>query len=42
VRDPSGKRTGTFNSVWRQEADGQWKIVLDSGCPACNCDTPTK
>ena len=38
VRDPSGKRVGTFNSVWRREANGQWKIVLDNGCPACNCD----
>ena len=35
VRDPSGKRVGTFNSVWRREADGTWKIVLDSGCPPC-------
>ena len=42
VRDPSGKRTGTFNSLWRREADGKWKIVLDNGCPACNCDTPGK
>ena len=40
VRDPSGKRTGTFNSVWRREAGGKWKIVLDNGCPACNCDAP--
>jgi len=42
VRDPSGKRTGTFNSVWRRESDGKWKIVLDNGCPACNCDSPGK
>jgi ketosteroid isomerase-like protein len=37
VRDPDGKRTGTFNSVWRREANGKWKIVLDNGCPACDC-----
>jgi ketosteroid isomerase-like protein len=35
VRDPTGQRTGTFNSVWRREADGSWKIVLDKGCPPC-------
>ena len=37
VHDPAGKRIGTFNSVWRREAGGTWKIVLDNGCPACNC-----
>lgn len=37
VRDPSGKRVGTFNSVWKREGK-EWKIVLDNGCPACNCD----
>ena len=37
VRDPSGKRVGTFNSVWRREGKGKWKIVLDNGCPRCNC-----
>jgi ketosteroid isomerase-like protein len=37
VRDPTGKRIGTFNSVWRREKAGQWKIVLDNGCPACAC-----
>src|SRR5262245_57258737 len=29
VRDPDGKRTGTFNSVWRREPGGAWKIVFD-------------
>lgn len=35
VKDPSGRRVGTFNSVWRREKDGEWKIVLDGGCPPC-------
>jgi len=35
VFDPAGKRIGTFNSVWRREADGSWKIVFDRGCPPC-------
>jgi ketosteroid isomerase-like protein len=37
VRDPQGKRVGTFNSVWRREQGGAWKIVFDKGCPACDC-----
>jgi ketosteroid isomerase-like protein len=35
VYDPDKKRIGTFNSVWRREKDGKWKIVLDKGCPPC-------
>jgi ketosteroid isomerase-like protein len=42
VRDPQGKRIGTFNSVWRREGKGRWRIVLDNGCPACKCDTAAK
>lgn len=34
---PNGARSGTFNSVWRRERDGSWKIVLDHGCPDCEC-----
>jgi len=37
VFDPSGKRIGTFNSVWRREGNGRWRIVLDNGCPSCDC-----
>jgi len=39
VTNAQGKRVGTFNSVWRREGKGGWKIVLDNGCPACKCDT---
>ena len=33
VFGPDGKRIGTFNSTWRREPDGVWRIVLDNGCP---------
>jgi len=35
VFDPEGKRTGTYNSTWRLEKDGEWRVVLDIGCPPC-------
>jgi uncharacterized protein (TIGR02246 family) len=35
VFDPEGKRTGTFNSTWRLDQDGEWRVVLDHGCPPC-------
>ena len=35
VYDESGQRSGTFNSVWRREADGKWRIIFDIGCPPC-------
>jgi hypothetical protein len=37
VRDPGGNRVGTFTSVWRREADGKCRIILDNGCPPCRC-----
>jgi len=33
VLDPDGNRVGTFNSIWRRNAEGVWKIVFDRGCP---------
>ena len=37
VRDRQGKLVARFNSVWRQEAPGVWRIVLDMGNDACEC-----
>ena len=35
VRDPAGQRFATFNSIWRLEPDGQWRIVFDKGSQDC-------
>jgi ketosteroid isomerase-like protein len=40
VFDPGGRRVGTFNSTWRLEPDGRWRVVFDNGCPACACTQP--
>lgn len=40
VLDPGGERIGTFNSVWRLEPDGRWRVVFDKGCPPCDCEGP--
>jgi len=37
VYDPDGKRSGTFTTTWRLEADGKWRVVFDKGCPPCDC-----
>ncbi len=31
VRDPAGNVTGRFNSIWRLEAPGRWRVVFDKG-----------
>jgi ketosteroid isomerase-like protein len=37
VNDPTGKRVGTYTSIWRREASGEWRIIFDRGCPVCDC-----
>jgi ketosteroid isomerase-like protein len=31
VLGPDGEQTGRFNSIWRLEADGVWRVVFDRG-----------
>ena len=37
VRNPAGKQFAIFTSIWRQEAPGTWRIVLDKGEDYCDC-----
>lgn len=36
VLNVAGARFATFNSIWRLEPDGQWKIVFDKGSAVCS------
>lgn len=31
VRDASGAEVGRFNTVWRLDADGRWRVIFDKG-----------
>jgi ketosteroid isomerase-like protein len=42
VLNSKGERVGTFNSIWRRESNGSWKVVFDKGCDACTCAQPTQ
>lgn len=33
VRDEKGQPVMQFNSIWRQESPGVWKVVFDKGTP---------
>lgn len=40
VFNPEGKQVATFNSIWRLEAPGEWRIVFDKGNAACESPAP--
>ena len=40
VFNPDGKIFARFNSIWRLEAPGVWRVVFDSGSEVCNCPKP--
>lgn len=40
VYDQAGQVTARFQSIWRRDAAGQWRVVFDRGSPVCRpCDT---
>lgn len=40
VRDPSGAQVGVFNSIWRLDPEGNWKIIFDKGGCPCQRKAP--
>jgi ketosteroid isomerase-like protein len=38
VRDPAGKPVARFQSIWRQEAPGVWRVVFDRGGPLSDAE----
>lgn len=38
VFNPEGRRVARFNSIWRQESPGVWRIVFDKGQPLTEGD----
>lgn len=40
VSNPDGVIVARFNSIWRLEAPGVWRVVFDSGSDVCNCPKP--
>jgi len=36
VRDAEGKVFARFNSIWRLEGDGVWRVIFDKGSAVCD------
>ncbi len=40
VLNAKGERVGTFNSIWRRESDGKWKVVFDKAATPATARQP--
>ena len=38
VRDPQGRATSRFTSVWKQVEPGRWLVVIDNGVPLSSAE----
>lgn len=36
VAAPDGRVIARFQSIWRLESDGKWRVVFDKGCAVCD------
>ncbi len=36
VWDSTGKLVATFNSIWRRDSNGDWRIIFDKGNTVCD------
>ena len=41
ARDPAGKVISRFTTIWRKDADGHWRAIVDQGVDVPDC-TPAK
>jgi ketosteroid isomerase-like protein len=41
VRDPEGKTTSRFITIWRLDADERWRVIVDGGV-ANDCEAPAR
>jgi ketosteroid isomerase-like protein len=41
VYDLAGNVTARFQSIWRRETDGEWRVVFDRGTPVCGTPPPS-
>lgn len=37
VFNPEGVNVARFNSIWRRETEGVWRIIFDEGNDVCRC-----
>jgi len=41
ARSPDGQAISRFTSIWRKDADGQWRVIVDQGVDT-GCGAPKK